>query len=489
MKICSQCKQEKNETEFTLRKASRDGLTASCKKCKQQLDTAVYQKHRSKRIEYVKSHTAKNQAIIGQLKIDTGCQMCGLKDSRPWLFDFDHLGDKTRLVSRMMSHKIGDIIAETKKCQVLCSNCHRTITYQRVYGTIDPVTPKKCLRVPVFMRNWKVLLNFKKNPCMDCGKSFHFAAMDCDHRDPKTKLGEPSNMSKGHEAKFLAELAKCDVVCSNCHRIRNNSRHIPNNTLSIREQAKQLMVESTGLSYQKAIRDVIAKIEGPKQNAPVTMEGAYVTKISNQQAGEIILKYEWLGTMGRPQSCYGLWFNIDGIPSLAGVVCFGFATGRQASNVCGKENAKLAIALERGACVYWAPKNAASWFLPKAMALASKEKGWKIFFAYSDPAANELGTIYQACNWIYLGIGPGHGPTREVWTKPNGVKVTSRALRFQKLTTKQAIAAGWKKKIVPSRGKYVWFEGNYKFKQAMKKALIHPPVKYPKRKPLPFNQL
>jgi hypothetical protein len=46
--------------------------------------------------------------------------------------------------------------------------------------------------------------------------------MDCDHRDPITKLGDPSNMARnGSEAALDAELLKCDVVCSNCHRKRN----------------------------------------------------------------------------------------------------------------------------------------------------------------------------------------------------------------------------------------------------------------------------
>jgi hypothetical protein len=232
MKVCGKCKEEKPEMDFHARKASRDGLAANCKTCKIKTHLVRYQKNRIKRIKQVKSFTLKNQAIIGQIKIDAGCQMCGLKDSRHWLFDFDHLGDKTRLVSRMMSHKIVDIIAETKKCQVLCSNCHRTVTYQRFRGTLDLVIPKKCLKIPVLMRNWKALLDFKSRPCMDCGKTYHFTAMDCDHRDPKTKVGDPSTMSKGNEGKFLAELAKCDVVCSNCHRIRGkvNSPLTPSQT-------------------------------------------------------------------------------------------------------------------------------------------------------------------------------------------------------------------------------------------------------------------
>jgi hypothetical protein len=46
--------------------------------------------------------------------------------------------------------------------------------------------------------------------------------MDFDHRDPARKRGEISTMVKRLVpwATILAELAKCDLVCANCHRLR-----------------------------------------------------------------------------------------------------------------------------------------------------------------------------------------------------------------------------------------------------------------------------
>ena len=38
MKICTKCNQEKNESEFQIRRASNDGLTARCKKCLSEYD-------------------------------------------------------------------------------------------------------------------------------------------------------------------------------------------------------------------------------------------------------------------------------------------------------------------------------------------------------------------------------------------------------------------------------------------------------------------
>jgi formate-dependent nitrite reductase cytochrome c552 subunit len=52
--------------------------------------------------------------------------------------------------------------------------------------------------------------------------------MDFDHRDPATKL---FNLTTGRvmlmaTAKVLAEAAKCDVVCANCHRVRTQASWI-----------------------------------------------------------------------------------------------------------------------------------------------------------------------------------------------------------------------------------------------------------------------
>jgi len=38
MKTCRQCKIEKDESEFQIRRASKDGFTARCKKCRSEYD-------------------------------------------------------------------------------------------------------------------------------------------------------------------------------------------------------------------------------------------------------------------------------------------------------------------------------------------------------------------------------------------------------------------------------------------------------------------
>lgn len=70
-----------------------------------------------------------------------------------------------------------------------------------------------------------LLRELKSEPCMDCGVAYPYYVMDFDHRDPETKKYQPNRLtSVASEKKLLDEVAKCDVVCSNCHRERTQQR-------------------------------------------------------------------------------------------------------------------------------------------------------------------------------------------------------------------------------------------------------------------------
>lgn len=67
-------------------------------------------------------------------------------------------------------------------------------------------------------RQW--LNSFKNKPCQRCGISYPPCVMDFHHRNPKEKKFSISQTSfrKGR-IHLLEEMAKCDLLCSNCHRI------------------------------------------------------------------------------------------------------------------------------------------------------------------------------------------------------------------------------------------------------------------------------
>ena len=240
-----------------------------------------------------------------------------------------------------------------------------------------------------------------------------------------------------------------------------------------------LAVAPGGACYQRVIRDSIAAKE-PRPTLP-RLAAPEVRVIPSRQAKEVILKYEWLGTMGRAVICVGLFDKGE----LLGAVCFGWPGSPESRDICGSEHRGKAICLERGACVHWAPKNAGSYLVSHACALVRKELGYSIFYAYSDEDAGEIGTIYQACNWLYLGQGLGRTPgrLREYFELPCGKILSSRSLRHQGLTKIQALALGWVVKYQKPKHKYIWFEGSKRERKALRAALRYAPKSYPKRLP------
>lgn len=67
----------------------------------------------------------------------------------------------------------------------------------------------------------QMLHEAKDRPCADCGIKYPPYVMDFDHRDPSEKVADLATFSRcAGRDRVLAEIAKCDVVCSNCHRER-----------------------------------------------------------------------------------------------------------------------------------------------------------------------------------------------------------------------------------------------------------------------------
>lgn len=76
-------------------------------------------------------------------------------------------------------------------------------------------------------RNLMHVLNIKMStPCADCGEHYPPVCMDFDHLDGEDKESSISAlMNQGASlARIDAEIAKCELVCANCHRIRTAAR-------------------------------------------------------------------------------------------------------------------------------------------------------------------------------------------------------------------------------------------------------------------------
>jgi len=87
--------------------------------------------------------------------------------------------------------------------------------------------------------------------------------------------------------------------------------------------------------------------------------------------------------------------------TLAGVVTF--STPNSFSNILGYENRHLEKLISRGATSAIGCKNLGSALNAFALKWMVTNTEFRFFTAYSDPEANELGTIYKALNFIFLG--------------------------------------------------------------------------------------
>lgn len=127
---------------------------------------------------------------------------------------------------------------------------------------------------------------------------------------------------------------------------------------------------------------------------------AELKEISREQASAVILDYEWLGTMGTTRYHYGIFY--EGV--LAGAVCFGYFQALEGySSYVGDKHGDNGIQLSRGACVWWAHEHSGSKLIAHGLS-KMKEIGYKYVIAFSDPNAGEVGILYQATNWYYLGF-------------------------------------------------------------------------------------
>lgn len=64
----------------------------------------------------------------------------------------------------------------------------------------------------------------KAVPCVDCGQRFPHYVMDLDHRgDKDCNIADMPRRAVAAQ-RVMDEMAKCDVVCANCHRERTWKR-------------------------------------------------------------------------------------------------------------------------------------------------------------------------------------------------------------------------------------------------------------------------
>ena len=178
-------------------------------------------------------------------------------------------------------------------------------------------------------------------------------------------------------------------------------------------------------------------------------------KMACEEIKLFIQKHEWLGKLpNRPTHRFTARLKKNG--QLAGTIIM--AVPNAFSNLLGRENKNKEKLISRGACISWAPKNLGSWLISSSIKWMVKNTEFRYFTAYSDPEAKELGTIYQACNFIYLGqtsgtskqyLDPSH-PDKG-WFSDREFRKKSKYYRYaQSIGIDKETWKGWMKKYSPN---------------------------------------
>jgi hypothetical protein len=224
-KVCTYCGLERDaENDFHWEYKKQGKRQTRCKYCQAELSKLHYQNNKqvyNKRSRIYKAEAIlKNTSLISTYLSTHPCIDCGQTDI--CLLEFDHVrGQKSRGIADLVSWGFNWSTIETEiaKCEIRCANCHRikSIEHGRGWRSTQPTQqPSKSYQL--------VSIYLSEHPCIDCGHS-DIRVLEFDHVRGQ-KMDEISHMlsQKCGWPRIASEIAKCEVRCANCHRIKTNER-------------------------------------------------------------------------------------------------------------------------------------------------------------------------------------------------------------------------------------------------------------------------
>ena len=247
-------------------------------------------------------------------------------------------------------------------------------------------------------------------------------------------------------------------------------------------------LKEIGTAHQKIVRDRMAISDGDGlfgrywEGLNLSLRDCVIKELDLASASKMIVKYEWLGCMPAVNFfAFGIFF--DGV--CGGCVVFGQEYTENLGVWDKYDFTNKIILLSRGVCLHWAPKNANSKLIMAAIKLLPEK--YKIVTATTDSLAGEVGTIYQACNFKYVGsMREASGLTidREGWLI-DGKLYGSRAIRqkigSQKHSEILAMFPTAEKIKQVSKSRYFYFRGSKREIKYYESKINHLIKPYPKR--------
>ena len=170
-----------------------------CNKCNEKHTKMIYEANCKWLNNYLSKHS---------------CEHCGFDNNM--CLEFHHVrGRKVNKISYLRQcANFEALVKEVKKCIVLCKNCH--VKYHLHHGL---KRKRKTVRVKNPLHR-KIDMQAKKQGCKIC-KTKDLEVLCYHHRNPlEKKYAMTTLINVCYRTEILMnEMAKCDVLCHNCHRI------------------------------------------------------------------------------------------------------------------------------------------------------------------------------------------------------------------------------------------------------------------------------
>ena len=215
-RYCSYCDRDLPLAAFN---RNGDGHQHWCRECFTDYFRERGQRHRDQsRAASDRRRELGREVVLERLRAEP-CADCG--EDEILVLELDHCrGRKTANVAAMLADAaaLSRIRRELECCEVVCVNCHRRRTATRAGYFRATGIPPRSWTASQRRNNTRLVEVLQQSGCVDCGERDPIV-LDFDHR--KDKRAMVTRLAMGCSLQTLeAEIAKCDIRCANCHRLR-----------------------------------------------------------------------------------------------------------------------------------------------------------------------------------------------------------------------------------------------------------------------------
>lgn len=212
---------------------------AHCSQCRPLLEKQYFENNPDKHSDRHKTRPSNKKMVdeYTQSLKELGCADC--KKYYPDAMEFDHTcAPSIKVIDISRIHQVGtseDVLeslkVELSKGEYVCVNCHR----KRTAGRANRARVKYLSNYQNSALNHLMRYVFGilfKGFCIDCQEN-NFLVLEFDHVRGSKKANISTMMKKPTTFSLdmvKEEIAKCEIRCANCHRIRTKARQIGKET-------------------------------------------------------------------------------------------------------------------------------------------------------------------------------------------------------------------------------------------------------------------